>query len=99
MSLIPKRMFRARDGDGNRGMLFVLAHKHGPDGKVLWRPDDEEYDPIEDYTRDIEAWEDTLPAKLVTRYNEIPVSEGTESVSVTHVSMVAAPLLKPGIRK
>jgi hypothetical protein len=95
MSLIPKRMFRAHDQEKNRGNLFVFAHKHGPDGKVLWRPDNEDFDPVEEHAPDIEKWEETLPAKLVTRYKEIPVEEGTEKISVTQVSMVAAPLFKP----
>lgn len=95
MSLIPTRMFRAYDREKNRGNLFVLSHKHGPDGKVVWRPDNEDYDVVEDHAPDIEKWEDTLPAKLVTRYKEIPIEEGTERIGVTQVSMVAAPLFKP----
>lgn len=98
MSLIPKRMFRAHDADKNVGVFFVLAHKHGPDGKLVWRPDSEDVPVAEAHVEDFEKWENEPLAKAIERFNEIPVSEGTESISVTQVSMVAAPFLKPGQR-
>lgn len=87
--LIPKRMFRAHDESGNRGLLFVLAHKHGPDGKLLWRPDIAE--PDEEYLERIEKWEETELAQSLTMLKEIFVSEGTESIGVTQVAISAGP--------
>jgi hypothetical protein len=95
-SLIPKRMFRAHDADKTVGVLFVLAHKHGSEGKVVWRPDSEALPPGEEYVEDFDKWESAALARAITRISEIPISEGTERVSVTQVSMVAAPFLKPG---
>ena len=97
-SLIPKRMFRAHDADKTVGVFFVIAHKHGPDGKVVWRPDSKDFPPGEEYVEDIEKWESAALSRALTRINEIPISEGTESITVTQVSMVAAPFLKPGQR-
>ena len=87
--LIPKRMFRAHDESGHRGLFFVLAHKHGPDGKLRWCPDIAE--PVEEHVEHLEHWEETELAQSITRLKEVPVSEGTESIGVTQVAISAGP--------
>jgi len=94
--LIPKKMFRALDVNENRGNLFVLAHKHGPDGKIVWRPDSEELPASEEYLNDVEKWEESSVAQSVRRYNEIPIEEGTEQINVVQVGINASPSIKVG---
>ena len=95
MSLIPKKMFRAHDVDKSIGVFFVMANKHGSDGQLMWRPDSKEVSPFDQHVEDIALWEESELSKSITRLNEIPVSDGTESIIVTQVSMNASPFLKP----
>jgi len=88
--LIPQRMFRGHDAEKRPGTLYVLAHKHGPDGKVAWFPDAKKT-PVDEHVAHLEQWEESELAKSITRFHEIPISEGTESLSVVHVPISAGP--------
>jgi hypothetical protein len=94
MMLVPKKMFRAYDCENNRGNLFVLAHKHGPDGKVFWRPDSEKISSLDVFIENIENWEESEVAQAVTRYKEIPIEPGTEQLGIIQVAMDASPSMK-----
>jgi len=95
-SLLPTKMFRAHDSENNRGMFFVLAHKFGNDGKVFWRPDSDGIPSADQWVEEICDWKDVELAKIITRVNEIPIDEGTKSITMICASMSSAPKMKVG---
>jgi hypothetical protein len=99
MTLIPKLMYRARDGQGNIGLLFVLANKHGPDAKVMFRPDSDDIPPTEEHVTDFLCWgrASMLKSNITVHYDrKIPIEEGTTEVKVVRVPAVASPSIKLG---
>jgi hypothetical protein len=98
MTLIPKLMYRARDAQGNMGILFVLVNKQGPDAKVLFRPDSDDLSPREEYVPDFLCWgrASMLKDGITVHYDrKIPIEEGTTEVRVVRASPLAGPYMRP----
>lgn len=99
MTLIPKLMYRARDSKGNIGVLFVLANKHGPDAKVMFRPDFDDISPQEEHVPDLLCWGRAamLKSNITVYYDRrIPIEEGTTEVKVVRVPAVTGLGMRPG---
>jgi hypothetical protein len=98
MAMTPKSMYRARDAQGNMGILFVLADPDSPKATVLFRPDSDDIPSREEVVPDLLCWGRASVLKgIVVHYDRpIPVEEGTTQVRVVRASMPASPFMVPG---